>query len=140
MAKGRILVFEEDIKAHLETAQRIAVLGLSPKPQRDSHKVGRYLQEKGYTVLPVRPAQSEVIGAKAYPSLLEVPLPVDIVDAFINPARILPLAADAVKIRPKLFWMQLGVENTAAAQILLDAGIDVVMNRCIKIDHAKLIA
>jgi len=140
MPKGRILVFEDGIKTHLEKAQRIAVLGLSPKPQRDSHKVGLYLQKHGYTVIPVRPAQAEVIGEKAYPSLLEVPPPIDIVDAFINPARILPLAEEAVKIRPQLFWMQLGVENNAAAELLLEAGIDVIMNRCIKIDHAKLIA
>jgi predicted CoA-binding protein len=140
MPKGRILVFEEEIKAHLETARRIAVLGLSPKPQRDSHKVGLYLKQHGYTVIPVRPAQAEVIGEKAYPTLLEVPGPVDIVDAFINPARILPLAEDAVKIKPRLFWMQLGVENNAAADLLVNAGIDVIMNRCIKIDHAKLIA
>jgi len=140
MSKGRILVFEDDIKAHLESARRIAVLGLSPKPQRDSHKVGLYLKKKGYTVIPVRPAQAEVIGEKAYPSLLEVPSPVDIVDAFINPARILPLAEDAIKIKPKLFWMQLGVENSAAAELLIEAGIDVIINRCIKIEHAKLIA
>ena len=140
MPKGRILVFEDDIKAHLAKAHRIAVLGLSPKPQRESHKVGLYLRKHGYTVIPVRPAQAEVIGEKAYPSLLEVPPPIDIVDAFINPARILPLAEDAVKIRPQLFWMQLGVENNTAAELLIEAGIDVIMNRCIKIDHAKLIA
>jgi predicted CoA-binding protein len=140
MAKGRILVFEDDIKAYLETAKTIAVLGLSPKPQRDSHKVGLYLKQHGYTIIPVRPAQAEVLGEKAYPTLPDVPVPVDIVDAFINPARILPLAEDAVKIKPKLFWMQLGVENAAAAEILINAGIDVIMNRCIKIDHAKLIA
>lgn len=139
MPQGRILVLEDDIKAHLKSARRIAVLGLSPKPQRDSHKVGLYLKMHGYTVIPVRPAQAEVIGELAYPSLLEVPPPVDIVDAFINPARILPLAEDAVKIRPKLFWMQLGVENSAAADLLVNAGIDVIMNRCIKIEHAKLI-
>ena len=140
MAKGRILVFEDDIKAYLETAKTIAVLGLSPKPQRDSHKVGLYLKRHGYTIIPVRPAQAEVLGEKAYPTLPDVPVPVDIVDAFINPARILPLAEDAVKIKPKLFWMQLGVENAAAAKILINAGIDVIMNRCIRIDHAKLIA
>ncbi len=140
MSRGRILVFEDDIKAYLETAKTIAVLGLSPKPQRDSHKVGLYLKQHGYTVIPVRPAQAEVLGEKAYPTLPDVPVPVDIVDAFINPARILPLAEDAVKIKPKLFWMQLGVENAAAAEILINAGIDVIMNRCIKIDHAKLIA
>jgi predicted CoA-binding protein len=140
MAQGRILVFEDDIKAYLETAKTIAVLGLSPKPQRDSHKVGFYLKQHGYTIIPVRPAQAEVLGEKAYPTLPDVPVPVDIVDAFINPARILPLAEDAVKIKPKLFWMQLGVENAAAAEILINAGIDVIMNRCIKIDHAKLIA
>ncbi|MCP3953276.1 MAG: CoA-binding protein [Desulfobacterales bacterium] len=140
MVKGRILVFEDDIKATLETAKTIAVLGLSPKPQRDSHKVGLYLKQHGYTIIPVRPAQAEVLGEKAYPTLQDIPVPVDIVDAFINPARILPLAEDAVKIKPKLFWMQLGVENAAAAEILINAGIDVIMNRCIKIDHAKLIA
>ena len=140
MAKGRLLVFDEDIKAHLQTTKRIAILGLSPKPERDSHKVGIYLQQQGYTVIPVHPVQTEVIGEKAYPSLLEIPPSVDIVDAFINSAHILPLAEDAVKIKPKLFWMQLGVENRAAAELLIDAGIDVIMNRCIKIDHAKLIA
>lgn len=139
MTKGRILVFEDEIKAHLETARRIAVLGLSPKPQRDSHKVGLYMKQHGYTVIPVRPAQKEVIGETAYPTLLDVPPPVDIVDAFINPVRILPLAEEAVKIKPRLFWMQLGIENSAAAEILIDAGIDVIMNRCIKTDHAKLI-
>ena len=140
MAKGRILVFEDEIKAHLEKAKTIAVLGLSPKPRRDSHKVGLYLRQHGYTIIPVRPAPAEVLGEKAYPSLQEVPVPVDIVDAFINPARILPLAEDAVKIKPKLFWMQLGVENKAAAELLVEAGIDVVMNRCIKVDHAKFFA
>ena len=140
MAKGRILVFEDDIKAYLKTAKTIAVLGLSPKPQRDSHKVGLYLKRHGYTIIPVRPAQAEVLAEKAYPTLPDVPVPVDIVDAFINPARILPLAEDAVKIKPKLFWMQPGVENAAAADLLINAGIDVIMNRCIKIDHAKLIA
>ena len=139
MTKGRILVFDEEIKAHLESARRIAVLGLSPKPERDSHKVGLYLKEHGYTIIPVRPAQQVVLGEKVYPTLQDIPVPVDIVDAFINPARILPLAEDAVKIKPKLFWMQLGVENAAAAELLVDAGIDVIMNRCIKIDHAKLI-
>jgi len=140
MTKGRILVFEDAIKTHLETAKTIAVLGLSPKPHRDSHMVGRYLMQRGYTIIPVRPAQTEVLGEKAYPSLQDVPVPVDIVDAFINPARILPLAEDAIKIKPKLFWMQLGVENMAAAELLVEACIDVVMNRCIKVDHAKLIA
>jgi len=139
MTKGRILVFDEEIKAHLESARRIAVLGLSPKPERDSHMVGLYLKEHGYTIIPVRPAQQVVLGEKVYPTLQDIPVPVDIVDAFINPARILPLAEDAVKIKPKLFWMQLGVENAAAAELLVDAGIDVIMNRCIKIDHAKLI-
>jgi len=140
MPKGRILVFEDDIKAHLKTAKRIAVLGLSPKPERDSHDVGLYLKEHGYKVIPVRPAQDEVIGEKAFPNLLEIPRPVDIVNAFINPARMLPLAEDAAKIKPKLFWMQLGIENAAAAELLTNAGIDVIMNRCIKTDHEKFIA
>jgi len=140
MVRGRILVFEDDIKTHLESAKRIAVLGLSPKPQRDSHKVASYLKQHGYTIIPVRPAQREILGEKTYPTLEDIPEPVDIVDAFINPARILPLAEDAVRMKPKLFWMQLGVENAAATEILIDAGIDVIMNRCIKIDHAKLIA
>lgn len=139
MAKGRILVFDDDIRAHLEAARRIAVLGLSPKPHRDSHRVGLYLKQHGYTIIPVRPAQQTVLGEKAYPRLGAVPGPVDIVDAFINPARILPLAEDALTIKPKLFWMQLGIENSTAAELLINAGIDVIMNRCIKTDHAKLI-
>ena len=140
MAKGRILVFEDEIKTHLEKAKTIAIPGLSPKPHRDSHKVGLYLKQHGYTVIPIRPAQAELLGEKAYPALRDVPVSVDIVDAFINPARILSFAEQAVETRPKLFWMQLGIENSTAAELLIEAGINVVMNRCIKIDHAELIA
>ena len=139
MKTGKILTSENEIKAALETAQTIAMLGLSPKPERDSHKVARYLQAEGYKILPVRPAQKEILGEKAYKSLDELQGPVDIVDAFRNSRQIMAHVPEVLRLKPKVFWMQLGIENQEAAKQLTAAGIDVVMNRCAKVDHERLL-
>ena len=138
MKIGRILTGDADIKAILTSARTIAIIGVSPKPDRDSYKVAAYLKEHGYRVVPVRPAQTEIMGEKAYPSLDDVPGPVDIVDVFRSSDQMLPHAHEALRMKPGTFWMQEGIENRDAAALLTTAGIDVVMSRCIKHEHARL--
>ncbi|WP_300671847.1 CoA-binding protein [Desulfoluna sp.] len=135
--KGKILVSDRQIKERLETARIIAVVGLSPKPERDSYDVARYMQDNGYTIVPVRPAQKEILGEKAYKTLDRVPGPVDIVNVFRKSEDIMPHVDEAIAVGCKVFWMQLGIENREAAERLTDHGIDVIMNRCIKVDHAS---
>ena len=138
MKTGRIITADADIKAVLTSSKTIAVVGLSPKPDRESFQVAAYLKDQGYTVIPVRPAQAEILGEKAYPSLDDVPGPVDIVDVFRSSEQILPHAHEALRRKPGTFWMQEGIENREAAALLTAAGIDVVMDRCIKREHARL--
>ena len=138
MKSGQIITEDGKIKDILENANTIAILGLSPKPERDSNMVARYLKDHGYKIIPVRPAQDEILGEKAYASLDDIKEPVDIVDVFRNPAQIMPHAHEAIRIKPKVFWMQLNIENQEAAELLTAAGIDVVMDRCIKVDHGRL--
>lgn len=138
MKTGRILNTDEDVKAALASAKTVAIVGLSPKPDRDSYQVAAYLQQRGYRVLPVRPAQAEILGEKVFASLDDIPGLVDIIDVFRSSDQVLPHAREALRLKPKLFWMQEGIENHEAAALLTAAGIDVVMNRCIKHDHARL--
>jgi hypothetical protein len=138
MKTGRIITADTDIKAILTSAKTIAVIGVSPKPDRDSYKVAAYLKDHGYQVVPVRPAQLEILGEKAYPTLDDVPGSVDIVDVFRSSEQILPHAHEALRRKPQTFWMQEGIENREAAALLTAAGIDVVMGRCIKREHARL--
>ena len=138
MKTGRIITQDEDIKDILNTTKTIAVLGLSPKPERDSNRVARYLKDRGYKIIPVRPAQKEILGEKAYRSLDDIKEPVDIIDVFRNPAQIIPHVPEAIRLKPKVFWMQLNIENPEAADLLTAAGIDVVMDRCIEVEHERL--
>lgn len=139
MESGKILTDNSEIKKILSDATTIAVIGLSPKPQRDSNMVGRFLQEKGYKVIPVRPAQKEILGEKAYASLDDIKERVDIINVFRNSAQIMPHARMALRLKPKVFWMQLNIENREAAEYLINEGINVVMNSCIKVEHELLI-
>jgi hypothetical protein len=138
MKTGRIITADTDIKAILMSARSIAIIGVSPNPDRDSYNVAAYLKDHGYRILPVRPAQAEILGEKAYPSLDDVPGTVDIVDVFRSPDQMLPHAHEALRLKPRVFWMQEGIENKEAAALLTAAGIDVVMGRCIKREHARL--
>ncbi len=139
MKKGRIITEEGEIRAILEETRSIAVLGMSPKPDRDSNMVGRYLIGAGYGVTPVRPGQDEILGQKAVAALDDLEGPVDMINVFRKSSQIMPHAEEALGLKPKVFWMQLGIENMDAAQLLTDNGIDVVMNRCIKVDHERLL-
>ena len=131
---------EDQLENILRSSKTIAVVGMSPNPARPSNEVARYLMANGYTVIPVNPGQREILGLSCYPALDAIPLAVDIVDVFRNSADVLPIAEAAARIGAKCLWFQLGVINTAAEQLASDAGLNVVTNRCIKIDHAWLIA
>jgi len=138
MQSGQIITADATIKAMLEQARTIAVVGLSPKAARDSNMVARYLKTQGYRIIPVRPAQKEILGEKTYASLDDIEGSVDIVNVFRNPSQIVPHAHEALRVKPRVFWMQLDIENQEAADIVTAAGIDVVMNRCIKVEHERL--
>ena len=138
MDKGRIITDSDTIREILMKCHTIAVLGLSPKPERDSHLVATYLKSNGYTIIPVRPGQKELLGERAYASLDEIEVPVDIVDVFRKSEVVLQHAKEAIRLQPKIFWMQLGIVNQEAADMLADAGIDVIMDKCIKVEHARL--
>jgi predicted CoA-binding protein len=117
----------------------IAVVGISANWFRPSYFAAKYMQDHGYRVIPVNPNYAEVLGEKCYPALAAIPEPVDIVDCFRRPGEMVPLARDAVAIGAKVLWMQLGIRNDEAAAIAADAGLDVVMNRCVKIEHARIL-
>ncbi|OEU65582.1 MAG: CoA-binding protein [Desulfobacterales bacterium PC51MH44] len=138
MKSGKIITADKKIKELLEDAGTIAVLGLSPKPERDSNMVARYLKDQGYRIIPVRPAQDEILGEKVYASLDDVQEPLDIINVFRNPAQIVPHAHEAIRHKLKVFWMQLNIENQEAATLLTAAGVDVVMDKCIKVEHERL--
>jgi predicted CoA-binding protein len=116
----------------------IAVVGLSPSWNRPSYFAAKYMLEHGYTVIPVNPAAPEILGQKSYPDLAAIPVKVDMVDVFRKPEDALPIAREAVRIGARCLWLQLGVINPAAAELAAAAGLDVVMDRCVKIEYARL--
>jgi predicted CoA-binding protein len=123
----------------LGQAKTIAVVGLSANPEKPSHYVPKYLQEQGYTVIPVNPtAKGEILGKTVYPTLRVVPGQIDIVDIFRPTADVPPIVDDAIAIGAKAIWMQEGIVNNAAADCARAAGLQVVMNKCImKIHRAR---
>ena len=130
---------EQEIKRLLESSKRIAVVGLSNKPERDSYEVASVLQKAGYEIIPVNPVIDEVLGVKAVASLSDIEEPVDIVDVFRRPEQVMPIAEEAVKIGAKAIWFQLGVTNEQAAEYAQNNGITVIMDRCIKVEHRRLL-
>ena len=129
---------EAGIASILTHSRTIAVVGMSPRPERASHQVARYLIAVGYRVIPVNPGPAEILGLRCYPNLREVPERVDIVDCFRRSTEILHIAEDAIAIGAKVLWFQLGVVNEEAARKAEAAGLMVVRERCIKVDHAVL--
>lgn len=129
---------DANIRRILENHKIIAMVGLSPKEDRPSHRVARYLMANGYTVIPVNPGQREILGQPCYARLEDIPVRVDMVDVFRNPADVPPIADDAIAIGAKSLWLQLGVIHPEAAAKAAAAGLDVVMDRCPKIEHARL--
>jgi predicted CoA-binding protein len=128
----------DEVLEILRSCRTIAVVGLSPKPERDSHKVARYLMENGYTVVPVNPGQREILGRPCFRSLEDIPFPVDMADLFIHSARVAPVVDQAIEKGVRAVWMQLGVVHRDSAAKAKEAGIRVVMNLCIMQEHKRL--
>mgnify|MGYP002788787886 FL=1 len=122
----------------LSQTRCIAVVGLSAKPSRPSHGVAAYLKAQGYRIVPVNPRYEQVLGERCYPRLEDVPVPVDLVDVFRRSEEVGPVADSAIAIGARCLWLQIGVVDAAAAARARAAGLEVVMDRCLKIDHARL--
>ena len=131
---------EDKIPEILNSTRNIAVVGISEKAERDSYRVADYLKKQGYVIIPINPGLMEWNGIKAYPDLLTVPgnMKIDVVDIFRKPDAVVPVVKDALKRKPFAIWMQEGVVNNDAAEIARDAGILVVMDRCMMKEHHKL--
>ena len=122
----------------LQDNRVIAVVGLSPNWNRPSYFAAKYMLEHGYTVIPVNPGATEILGQKCYPDLAAIPVRVDLVDVFRKPEDAGPIADEAIRIGAKCLWLQLGVIHREAAGKAVAAGLDVVMDRCVKIEYARL--
>ncbi|RXT05752.1 CoA-binding protein [Ammoniphilus sp. CFH 90114] len=130
----------EERKEILEQAKTIAVVGLSDNPDKTSYMVTQAMQAKGYKIIPVNPTVKEVLGEKAVASLTEIEEPVDIINVFRRSEQIMPVAEEAVKYgKAKVFWLQQGIYNEEAAEYCEKHGMKVVMDQCIKVDHAILV-
>lgn len=125
------------IQELLHTARTIAVVGLSPNVLRASHFVGYYLQRHGYRVVPVNPREKTILGETSYASLLDIPVPVDIVDVFRAPDAVPAIAREAVQIGARALWLQYNVISPEGAHIAEAGGLKVVMDRCLKVEHAR---
>ena len=124
-----------EVEKILENSKRIAVVGLSPKTSRDSNMVVRYLLGVGYDVIPVNPGQHKILERTCYKTLEDIPFDIDVANLFLNPTRIPQVIDQCIRIGVKTIWMQLGVVHNDAASKARAAGIEVVMNRCIKVEH-----
>lgn len=122
----------------LQETRTLAVVGLSADWFRPSNFAAKYMQEHGYRVIPVNPRYQEILGEKCYPDLRSIPEPVDMVDVFRKPADCLPIAEDAVAIGARFLWLQIGVINQEALALAESAGLTVIMDRCVKIEYARL--
>lgn len=129
---------DRDLRNILGSAKTIAVVGISPKEESPSNMVAKYLLGQGFKVIGVNPKCDEVLGAKCYPDLKAIPEHVDVVDIFRKPDAILGIVEEAIEIGAGTVWMQLGLEHKEAAQLARRAGLNVVMNKCTKIEHSRL--
>jgi predicted CoA-binding protein len=132
----------ETIASLLGAARTVAVVGLSPDPGRPSHSVARYLQRVGYRIVPVNPFASEILGHRAYPTLTHAAADhaIDIVDVFRRSRYVRELVQEAIPVAPRLIWLQQGVTDDAAAALARAAGIPIVMDRCLAVEHGRLLS
>ena len=132
----------DDIAQILRNHRTVAVVGLSPKTHRDSHEIASYMQRQGWRIVPINPAAqvSEILGEKVYPNLIEAAkhVQIDLVDVFRNSADVPPVAEEAIAIGAKALWLQLGIEHAAAAEMARAAGLLVVQNKCLLVEHRRL--
>jgi predicted CoA-binding protein len=130
---------DEAIRRLLEKVRRIAVVGLSPKPHRDSHRVARYLLESGYEIVPVYPREEQILGQKVYRRVQDIAGAVDLVDVFRRSEELPEVIDDALAARAGALWLQLGCIDESGARRARDAGLTVVMDRCLMVEHARLL-
>jgi predicted CoA-binding protein len=126
-----------EITEILRNYRVVAVVGLSADPNRPSYRVAKYLQEHGYRIVPVNPGCQEILGEKCYPGLKDIPFPVEVVDIFRKVDAIPEIVADAIAVGAKVVWMQQGLEEPDSARKAQQAGLQVVMDRCMKIEHGQ---
>jgi len=129
---------DNDIRKVLESTGSVAVVGASDDPSRHSYGILRFLLEVGYKVFPINPNHEEVLGRKCFPTLKSVDSNIDMVNVFRNPAFLMPIVQDAIDIKVKYIWMQLGVVNDGAYDLSVNSGIKTVMNRCIKVEYNRI--
>ncbi|NTU48017.1 MAG: CoA-binding protein, partial [Syntrophobacteraceae bacterium] len=129
---------EREVADILRRSKTVAVVGISDKEERDSHKVARYLKNHGYRIIPVNPKLTEVLGETCYPDLRSVPDHIDVVDVFRSIDAIPSIVEEAVAVGADVVWMQIGLQHEEAAEKARKAGLAVVMNRCMKIEHSQL--
>ncbi len=134
-----LLYKDSEIKELLEKTKRIAVVGLSEKPDRDSYRVAQYLQNNGYEIIPVNPSVDSVLGVPAVASLQEIEGPIDMVDVFRRSEHTPEVVREAVEAGAKSVWLQLGIHNEESVSIANQAGIPIVTNLCIKVEHMNLL-
>ena len=123
----------------LRNIKIIAVVGLSPTEEKPSNVVAKYLKNAGYRVIPVNPQYEEILGEKSYPALSDIPERVDVVDIFMRADKVLPVVEEAVKLRPRCIWLQLGIVSVEAKRVAEAHGIMFVMDACIKKEHERLL-
>ena len=119
--------------------KNVAVIGISKNESKAAHYVPKYLSENGFQITPVNPTTDEILGKKCYSNVSEINTSIDIVDIFRPSDEVLPFVKDAIKIKPKVIWLQLGIHNSEAEKLALDAGIDVVFNKCMLAEHQRLV-
>ncbi|MGI0026685.1 MAG: CoA-binding protein [Nitrosopumilaceae archaeon] len=128
---------DEQIKKFYEL-KNIAVVGMSKNPEKAAHYVPKYLAEKGYNIIPVNPTTNEILGKKCYSELSDIPEYVDIVDVFRPSEQVMPVINEAIKLKPKVIWLQEGIHNIEAESLAQKAGIEVIFNRCMLAEHQRL--
>jgi predicted CoA-binding protein len=128
---------EADIKSILEESKTVAVVGLSPREERDSYRVAEYLQSQGYRIIPVNPNADGILGERSYPDLVSIPEPIDVVDVFRRSEAVPGIVEEAIKVGARAVWMQEGVIHEEAAARAREAGLQVGMDRCIMIEHRR---
>ncbi len=133
------MVNNKELIKILRESKTIAIVGCSRDPEKDAHKVPKYLKEHGYKIIPVNPLADEILGEKVYKTISDIKEHIDIIDVFRPSEECLQVVREAIKLKPKVVWMQLGIENTEAAKLAEKSGIKVVMDKCIMIEYKRLI-
>lgn len=128
---------DDEIK-QIFALKNVAVVGMSKNPEKAAHYVPKYLSEQGYNILPINPTTNEILNKKSYPSVTDVDQPIDIVDVFRPSDQVLPVIQDAIKMKPKVIWLQEGIHNEEAEELARKEGIKVVFNRCMLAEHQRL--